>query len=53
MVLQSGDDIVMGQRKQSKAMVLASAINYIKKIEQERDVLQNENDAFRRVSRSK
>jgi hypothetical protein len=36
-LLQSTDSCVMGVAKPSKGMVLAAAINYILKIEQERD----------------
>jgi hypothetical protein len=47
MLLQSNDGSVMGQPKLSKAMVIAGTINYIKKIDQEGLVLQDENDRLR------
>lgn len=37
----------MGQPKPSKAMVLAGAIEYIRKIEKERDELKEENSRLR------
>ncbi|KAF1831560.1 hypothetical protein BDW02DRAFT_45236 [Decorospora gaudefroyi] len=37
----------MGQQKPSKAMVLSSAIEYIRQIEQERDALREENEKLR------
>ncbi|KAF2865394.1 hypothetical protein BDV95DRAFT_258963 [Massariosphaeria phaeospora] len=43
-LLQSEDGVAVGQPKPSKAMVLAGAIEYIKKIERERDLLKDEND---------
>jgi hypothetical protein len=39
----------MGQPKPSKATVLASAIEYIKTIEHERDALQAENERLRQA----
>jgi hypothetical protein len=39
---QSGEDGVMGQPKPSKAIVLTAAIDYIKRIEKERDALWGE-----------
>lgn len=39
---QSDEGGVMGQPKPSKAMVLAGAIEYIKKVERERDMLRDE-----------
>ncbi|KAH6622265.1 hypothetical protein C7974DRAFT_219264 [Boeremia exigua] len=47
MLLQSNNGSVMGQPKPSKAMVIAGAINYIEKMEQEGRVLQDENDRLR------
>ncbi|KAH9875356.1 hypothetical protein J1614_004848 [Plenodomus biglobosus] len=44
---QSDEGAVMGQPKPSKAMVLSSAIEYIKKIEIERDALREENEKLR------
>ncbi|KAF2256865.1 hypothetical protein BU26DRAFT_499478 [Trematosphaeria pertusa] len=44
---QSEEGGVMGQPKPSKAMVLAGAIDYIKKIEKERDMYREENDRLR------
>lgn len=41
---------VMGQPKPSKAMVLAGAIDYIKKIERERDLYREENDRLRGIA---
>lgn len=41
----------MGEAKPSKAMVLAGAIDYIKKVEQERDMLQDENARLRGISK--
>lgn len=37
----------MGQPKPSKAMVLSSAIEYIRRIEKERDALKEENERLR------
>lgn len=37
----------MGQAKPSKAMVLSSAIEYIRRIEKERDTLRDENDRLK------
>ena len=37
----------MGQAKPSKAMVLASAIEYIRRVERERDALKEENERLR------
>lgn len=37
----------MGQPKPSKAMVLSSAIEYIRRIEKERDALREENERLR------
>ena len=39
----------MGQPKPSKAMVLSSAIEYIRRIEKERDTLREENDRLKTV----
>lgn len=44
---QSDEGGVMGQPKPSKAMVLSSAIEYIRKIEKERDELKEENEQLR------
>ncbi|KAF1852083.1 uncharacterized protein K460DRAFT_264181, partial [Cucurbitaria berberidis CBS 394.84] len=44
---QSDEGVVMGQPKPSKAMVLSSAIEYIRRIEKERDDLKDENDRLR------
>lgn len=44
---QSDEGGVMGQPKPSKAMVLAGAIEYIRKIEKERDELKEENSRLR------
>lgn len=44
---QSDEGGVMGQPKPSKAMVLSSAIEYIRKIEKERDDLREENDRLK------
>ncbi|KAH9865197.1 hypothetical protein IAQ61_009144 [Plenodomus lingam] len=44
---QSDEGGVMGQPKPSKAMVLSSAIEYIKKIESERDTLREENERLK------
>ncbi|KAH8706889.1 hypothetical protein GQ44DRAFT_777710 [Phaeosphaeriaceae sp. PMI808] len=41
---QSGEGAFMGQSKPSKAMVLSGAIEYIRKIEQERDELRERNE---------
>ncbi|PSN61298.1 hypothetical protein BS50DRAFT_157774 [Corynespora cassiicola Philippines] len=46
---QSDEGGVMGQPKPSKAMVLAGAIDYIKKIEREREMLLAEVEALRGV----
>jgi hypothetical protein len=46
---QSGQAGAMGQPKPSKAMVLSSAIDYIKSIEQERDALREENERLRQA----
>jgi hypothetical protein len=43
-LLQSGEGVVMGQPKLSKAMVLSCAVAYIAKIEHERDELREENE---------
>jgi hypothetical protein len=45
----SEDGGVMGQSKPSKAMVLSSAIDYIKSIEKERDALRAENERLKHV----
>jgi len=42
----------MGQPKPSKAMVLASAIEYIQKLETERDALRVDNDRLRQAASS-
>lgn len=47
---QSGDGGVMGQLKPSKAMILAGAIDYIKKIELERDMYREETDRLRSLA---
>lgn len=44
---QSDEASVMGQPKPSKAMVLSSAIEYIRRIEEERDALKEENDRLK------
>ncbi|OAL56435.1 hypothetical protein IQ07DRAFT_593958 [Pyrenochaeta sp. DS3sAY3a] len=44
---QSDEGGVMGQPKPSKAMVLSSAIEYIRRIEKERDALREENERLR------
>ncbi|CAO2650939.1 Nn.00g092360.m01.CDS01 [Neocucurbitaria sp. VM-36] len=44
---QSDEAGVMGQPKPSKAMVLSSAIEYIRRIENERDTLREENDRLK------
>ncbi|PVH91274.1 hypothetical protein DM02DRAFT_664167 [Periconia macrospinosa] len=44
---QGHEGVAMGQAKPGKAMVLAGAIDYIKKIEQERDMLAAELDGMR------
>ncbi|KAF2848762.1 hypothetical protein T440DRAFT_400544 [Plenodomus tracheiphilus IPT5] len=44
---QSDEGGVMGQPKPSKAMVLSSAIEYIRKIKNERDTLKEENERLR------
>lgn len=49
---QSDEAGAMGQPKPSKAMVLASAIEYIRKIEAERDALKAENERFRQAQAS-
>lgn len=49
---QSDEAGAMGQPKPSKAMVLASAIEYIRKIETERDVLKAENEKLRNAAAS-
>lgn len=49
---QSDEAGAMGQPKPSKAMVLASAIEYIRKIEAERDGLKLENDRLRQTAAS-
>jgi hypothetical protein len=46
---QSDEAGAMGQPKPSKATVLASAIEYIKTIERERDALQAENERLRQA----
>jgi hypothetical protein len=43
---QSDEGQLMGQPKPSKAMVLAGAIEYIRKIERERDALLEENESL-------
>ncbi|KAH7392580.1 hypothetical protein BKA66DRAFT_411892, partial [Pyrenochaeta sp. MPI-SDFR-AT-0127] len=48
---QSDDGGVMGQPKPSKAMVLSSAIEYIRRIEKERDALKEENERLRQGQR--
>lgn len=48
---QSDDGAVMGQPKPSKATVLSSAIEYIHRIEAERDVLKEENERLRQSQR--
>ncbi|KAF1923096.1 uncharacterized protein M421DRAFT_426203 [Didymella exigua CBS 183.55] len=47
MLLQSHGGSGVGQPKPSKSMVIAAAINYIEMVTQERDMLQNENDAIK------
>ena len=42
----------MGQPKPSKAMVLSSAIEYIRKIEKERDALKEENERLKQGQRA-
>ncbi|KAJ4311025.1 hypothetical protein N0V94_008151 [Neodidymelliopsis sp. IMI 364377] len=49
---QSDEAGAMGQPKPSKAMVLASAIEYIRKIEAERDMLKLENERLRQTQAS-
>ncbi|KAJ4333343.1 hypothetical protein N0V95_009453 [Ascochyta clinopodiicola] len=49
---QSDEAGAMGQAKPSKAMVLASAIDYIRKIEAERDALKGENARLRTAAAS-
>lgn len=49
---QSDEAGAMGQPKPSKAMVLASAIEYIRKIEAERDALKLENERLRQAAAS-
>lgn len=49
-LLQSEEGGVIGQPKPSKAMVLASAIDYVKKIENERDMYRDENERLRRLA---
>lgn len=44
---QSDEAGAMGQPKPSKAMVLASAIEYIQKLEAERDALKLDNERLR------
>jgi hypothetical protein len=46
-LLQSVEGEVMGQPKPSKAIVLASAIDYIKKTEKERDMYREEGGRLR------
>jgi hypothetical protein len=43
----SEDGGIMGQPKPSKAMVLSSAIDYIRSIEKERDALRAENETLK------
>ncbi|KAF2994965.1 hypothetical protein E8E13_003107 [Curvularia kusanoi] len=47
---QSDEAGAMGQPKPSKAMVLASAIEYIQKLEEERDALKLDNDRLRQAA---
>ncbi|KAI4644955.1 hypothetical protein J4E93_005754 [Alternaria ventricosa] len=48
-ILRQSDEVgAVGQPKPSKAMILASAIEYIQSIEKERDALIEENDRLRR-----
>ena len=47
---QSDEAGAMGQPKPSKAMVLASAIEYIRSIEAERDALRLENERLRQTA---
>ncbi|KAF2624198.1 hypothetical protein BU25DRAFT_163155 [Macroventuria anomochaeta] len=49
---QSDEAGAMGQAKPSKAMVLASAIEYIRRIEAERDALKLENERLRQAAAS-
>ena len=49
---QSNEAGAMGQPKPSKAMVLASAIEYIRKLETERDTLKFENERLRQAAAS-
>ncbi|KAJ4985378.1 helix-loop-helix DNA-binding domain-containing protein [Stagonosporopsis vannaccii] len=49
---QSDEAGAMGQPKPSKAMVLASAIEYIRKLETERDALRADNDRLRQAASS-
>ncbi|KAF9698605.1 hypothetical protein EKO04_003388 [Ascochyta lentis] len=49
---QSNEAGAMGQPKPSKATVLASAIEYIRKIEAERDMLKVENERLRNAAAS-
>jgi len=46
---QSEDYGLMAQSNPSKPMVLASAIDYIKKIEKERDTYREENEMLREL----
>lgn len=45
---QSDEAGKIGQPKPSKAMILASAIEYIEAVERERDALSEENERLRR-----
>jgi hypothetical protein len=49
---QSDEGGMMGQPKPSKAMVLSSAIEYIRKIEKERDALKEENERLKQGQRA-
>lgn len=49
---QSDEAGAMGQPKPSKAMVLASAIEYIRRLETERDALKVDNDRLRQAAAS-
>ncbi|KAL6710736.1 hypothetical protein ACN47E_007793 [Coniothyrium glycines] len=49
---QNTEGDLLGQPKPSKAMVLSSAIDYIKKIERERDLLRAENEILRQSQRT-
>jgi small-conductance mechanosensitive channel len=44
---QSGEGDAIGQPKPSKAVVIAAAVDYIKRIEKERDALQEENERIK------